>query len=103
MLSVRAYAYECMCAILFVWVCVRVCFVDRNRLLENLLLHGNEITAISADLQQLRSLKVLRLDHNNLSRVENLERLGNLTYLDLSANKISEAKVRSSALLSLSR
>jgi Leucine-rich repeat (LRR) protein len=69
----------------------------RNRLLENLLLHGNEVTSISADLQQLRSLKILRLDHNRLTKVENIDRLGNLTYLDLSHNRITDARVRASA------
>jgi hypothetical protein len=69
----------------------------RNRLLENLLLHGNEIMSISADLQQLRSLKILRLDHNRLTKVENIDRLGNLTYLDLSHNRITDARVRASA------
>jgi Leucine-rich repeat (LRR) protein len=63
------------------------------KLLEHLHLHGNGIRKISPDFQQLRALTFLRLDKNEITRIENLDRLGNLTYLDLSGNHIREAQV----------
>ena len=47
----------------------------------------------------MRSLSVLNLSHNEISTIENLERLGALTKLDLSYNRITEI----SGLDSLSR
>lgn len=56
-------------------------------------LHGNAIPSISPDFAALRNLTFLRLDKNKISRIENLDRLGNLTYLDLSYNRIRELQV----------
>lgn len=66
---------------------------NSNKLLEKVSLQGNGITTIGLALKGLRNLKYLRLDENRLKSVAGIEAAENLTYLDVSGNQLTNAKV----------
>ncbi|KAF0724342.1 hypothetical protein Ae201684P_003316 [Aphanomyces euteiches] len=60
-----------------------------NQNLEVLVMSDNEIKEISTDFTELFKLKTLQLHGNKLTRIEHLKNCRQLTYLDLSRNRIS--------------
>ncbi|KAL9957421.1 hypothetical protein ACROYT_G039054 [Oculina patagonica] len=66
--------------------------LDRCKELNNLLLQYNKIKCIGKGLQHVRKLKVLRLDNNQLCKIEHRE-IGccsQITVLDISCNSITD-------------
>nr|XP_002740712.1 PREDICTED: protein phosphatase 1 regulatory subunit 7-like [Saccoglossus kowalevskii] len=64
--------------------------INGCRELCNLLLQHNRIKTLGKGLSCLRNLKMMRLDNNQISRIESREitSCGHLTYLDISNNRI---------------
>jgi len=60
-----------------------------TKFIETILLQSNELTKISTDFLCLKKLKVLRLDRNKITTLDNLHQCSSLKSLDLSWNKLS--------------
>ncbi|KAK2571724.1 Protein phosphatase 1 regulatory subunit 7 [Acropora cervicornis] len=70
--------------------------LEKNCELKELKLYANAITEISKGLQNVRKLKVLRLDNNHLSKIDYRE-IGccsQLTVLDISCNDIQDISIQ---------